>query len=350
MHHTGEAHGAINPSELQALGLDPKDITDFSSNCNPYGCPPAAREQLAQLEPTGYPDPNASALKQRLADLNHCPSDAILLGNGAAELIWCLARAYTGPGRAVMQLGPTFGEYRAAAEAVGAEVIDYRLQAPDFTLDVDHFCQHIRKAQPALLFVCQPNNPTGRLLSASALDQIIQATQEAGTHLVLDQAYLWFAGQPPFGNDYPSHVIGLRSLTKDLGLAGLRLGYLHAHPDIITTVKAQQPPWTVNTAAQTCGLAALNSLDWVNDTIARSRQTAAEFFEALKHQGWEVADTDTHFALIRVGDAAQLRRQLLLEHRLQVRDCQSFGLPAYIRVAAQGVGENRGLLEALGRV
>lgn len=347
MKHLGEAHGAINPGELRGLGIDPAEVVDFSTNCNPFGCVPAVLEHLSQLQVTHYPDPESSSLNLRLAELNGCDSQAILIGNGAAELIWCLARAYAGPGRAVMQLGPTFGEYAAAAAVVGAELIDYRLEAPDFSLDCDHFCQQLRKNRPGLLFVCQPNNPTGRLLSQAVLESIIEAARDAGTLLVLDQAYLWFAGQQPFGNDYPAHVVGLRSLTKDLGIAGLRLGYLCATPDVVASIKAQQPPWTVNCAAQDCGLVALDNLDWVEDTVVRSRKIAPDFFTALRQQGLNVVDTRTHFALVHVGNGAKLRRHLLLEHRIQVRDCQSFGLPEYIRVAAQEEWKNRQLLEVL---
>jgi histidinol-phosphate aminotransferase len=342
-----EAHGALNPSELHLLGLKADQILDFSANCTPFGPSKKVALSLQKINLAAYPDPQCSALVNRLAVLNGCDHNTLLVGNGAAQLIWLIVAALADPARPVLQLSPTFGEYLSASRAQGIRAEEFRLLAPHFELDVQAFCHHIEQCKPSLVFVCQPNNPTGRLLSEAQLQSIIEACAVNNCYLVIDEAYLWFANKEPFYAGMPKHVLCLRSLTKDLGIASLRLGYVLADADLIDRIAAKQPPWSVNGVAQACGLAALDDLQWTRSCIKKTQQLSIDLFDELRGLGYKLLKSDTHFTLIRVSDAGKLRQKLLLEKHIQVRDCSSFALPDYIRIATRQKGENEKLVDAL---
>jgi histidinol-phosphate/aromatic aminotransferase/cobyric acid decarboxylase-like protein len=143
-------------------------------------------------------------------------------------------------------------------------------------------------------------------------------------------------------------MIIIRSLTKDHGLAGLRLGYAIARPEYIEILRAVQPPWSVNSLAQVAGVAALQPdvSTWRRQSLAQLHHHAADLWNSLSQMGFRVLPTSTTYALVEVDHAAILRRSLLA-HGLLVRDCTSFGLPAYIRIAARLPEENERLLAAL---
>ncbi|MGC8782544.1 MAG: pyridoxal phosphate-dependent aminotransferase, partial [Anaerolineae bacterium] len=205
----------------------------------------------------------------------------------------------------------------------------------------------IAAARPRLIWLCNPNNPTGAYLSAEEVAALLSAAPDA--LWVLDEAYRPFVADP-----WPSvpliergNVALLRSLTKDCALPGVRLGYLLAAPDVIGRAAAGQPPWSVSAAAIACGLAALNGADHVAATTAALRAEAIRLADRLRAQGWRVLPSATHFMLIEVGDAAAVRAALLRRHRIQVRNCASFGLPTFIRVAARRPEENDRLMAAM---
>jgi histidinol-phosphate/aromatic aminotransferase/cobyric acid decarboxylase-like protein len=166
---------------------------------------------------------------------------------------------------------------------------------------------------------------------------------------VLDEAYRPFAAEP-----WPStplielgNVVLLRSLTKDNALPGVRLGYLVASPEVVRCCAAAQPPWSVSAPAIACGLAALRDSAHVATTTAALHEEAKRLAGCLTAQGWRVLPSATHFMLVEVGDAAGVRAALLRHHRIQVRNCASFGLAGFIRIAARLPAENDRLVEAM---
>lgn len=362
-----EPHGGPDYGELAALGLRPEDVLDFSASTNAFGPPPGVHEALAACDLTRYPDRAASPLREALAARDGLPADCVLVGNGAAGLIWALALAWLRPGDRAFVVGPTFGEYAAASRLARAEVVEWdglwsaatgrRFSSPS----VEHkepkrrlaaaiqkeLAEAIAAARPRLVWLCNPNNPTGAYLSAAGVAALLPAAPDA--LWVLDEAYRPFVADP-----WPSipliergNVVLLRSLTKDCALPGVRLGYLLGTADVIARVAAAQPPWSVSAAAIACGLAALRDPDHVARTTAALRAEAARLADRLRAQGWRVLPSATHFMLIEVGDAAAVRATLLREHRIQVRNCASFGLPTFIRVAARRPEENERLIEAM---
>jgi histidinol-phosphate/aromatic aminotransferase/cobyric acid decarboxylase-like protein len=270
------------------------------------------------------------------------------VGNGAAGLIWALALAWLRPGDVVLVAGPTFGEYAAASRLMAATVVEWRADpAADFRPDVDALAQTLAASRPRLVWLCNPNNPTGAYLGAEAISALLAAAPAA--LWVLDEAYRPFAAQPWPGTSLleRGNVVLLRSLTKDCALPGVRLGYLLAAPDAAARCAAAQPPWSVSAAALACGLAALRGGEHVARTTSALRDEAGRLAAGLREQGWRVLPSATHFMLVEVGDAAALRGRLLREHRIQVRNCASFGLPGFVRVAARRPEENDRLLAAM---
>jgi len=336
-------HGALNYAELAKLGITPSEVIDFSSNCNPWGPPPAVIAALRAISPAAlarYPDRECLALREKLAHLHEIDRSQIAVGNGSAEIIWGVARAFLKKDDHVVILGPTFGEYTAASAACGAQVttIDaYRSQTSYLEGPSD----------AKLVWLCNPNNPTGHLWTANQLTQVRDHYRDA--ILIIDEAYLPFV---PDGQASPPNqrTMILRSLTKDFGMAGIRLGYLLAIPRYITQVKALLPPWSVSATAQEAGLAALAALTWRKQTLADVWQASLTLRNALRAQGWRFDDKRDKravpFFLLHAGNGAALRANLL-QKGLIVRDCASFGLPEWVRIAPQRPEQNAKLIVAM---
>ncbi len=345
---TPENHGALNPRELKRLGLAFDQITDFSSNCLPYPAAPAVYEALKTVDFSRYPDPNADAACQRLAHIHQVEREAILLGNGASQMIWCLVQALTQPEQTVMAISPSFGEYLSAPKALGRKTLSVSvnpLVSPDLSAAKAAISQH----RPSLFFLCQPNNPTGRLWPPDQLRSFADFCRNLNCQLVIDFAYLAFTENQ---NSVPQTdgVINLFSLTKDLAIPGLRLGYILATPEQTRKVKQVMPPWSVGAHAQAAACAALSpsALAYTRQKITKTKTQAQLFHQALANHQWQGLPSDTHFWLFQCHRhlGAEYRHILLNEYHIQVRNCASFGLPDYIRIATQMPEQNQKLILA----
>ncbi len=339
-------HGGFDYAELGRLGLGPDDVLDFSVNSNPFGPPPGVREVWAHVALDRYPDRACLALRAALTERNACPMAQVWVGNGTSELIWLLGLAYLRPGDSVVVVGPTYGEYAVAGKLMQARVETFAARQEDgFRPTVGALEPVLRDARPRLTFLCNPNNPTGVYLQRATVETLVAANPDG--LLVLDEAYAAFVADRWDATPLleTGRVAVLRSMTKDYALAGLRLGYLLACAGIVEAVRRVQPPWSVNAVAQAAGLAALRSGTYRQDTLAETRQAALELRQALLVLGLRVRPSDTHFSLVQVGDASRTRADLL-RRGILVRDCTSFGLPAFVRVATRRPGENRRLIAA----
>ena len=341
-----EAHGGIDPGELKALGIAPDNLVDFSVNSNPFGPAPNVLEALRGVDVSAYPDRQCSQLCDLLAAHNHVGRDEVLVGNGTAEIIYLILHALVKAGDKVLIIGPTFGEYRRAAEAVGANVREVRAQALDFQPPLDAALAIIQKEGPRLVFLCNPNNPSGKYLPSRLVHDFLQAIPD-GTLVVLDEAYRAFIDGSFFSALPNPNCIVLRSMTKDFALAGLRLGYALASAQIIRKMQPFQPAWSVNAMAQAAGCTALNELAYYRQSLHELMHLRIGFFAAICETGFPVVEGQTHFGLIHCEKPAREIRMRLLRKGIQVRDCTSFGLPEFIRVSTRLPHENRLLLQAL---
>ncbi len=343
-------HGGLDLQELRSLGIDPARVLDFSASVSPLGTPPEVRAAIAGVDPSTYPDRECLALRKALAGHHRVEPEQILVGNGSTELIHLVARAFLTPEKRAFTFSPTFGEYAAGAEAQGATVLlAWAPEKASFAWDIQAALRDIHRTAPALTFLCNPNNPTGVMLGSGDVLAIAQAARPG--RLLIDEAYASLAESswdtlPLLAED---NVILLHSMTKDFGLAGVRLGYMLASPDIIGRVKRWQYSWSVSAIAQAAGFAALQCQGHVEasrNSITKGRRLLQQELPKL---GLYPLPSPTNFLLVKVGNVAALRLELLRRYML-VRDCASFGLPEHIRISVRRPEECQRLVGALQEV
>jgi histidinol-phosphate aminotransferase len=341
-----EDHGGINPQELSRLGVSVKDLVDFSVNSNPLGPSPRVLNAIRSVDISSYPDKECLELREYLAQACQVSTQNVLVGNGTAELIWLISQALLKPGDKVLIVGPTFGEYRRAAEMMGAQIGEIRAEAPQFTPPLEDIITKVIQEKPRLVFLCNPNNPTGQYLKPWDIGKLLDA---CGTHttLILDEAYKAFVDGQFFDGLPAGNCLVLRSMTKDFSLAGLRLGYVLAVPNFIERLRNFQPAWSVNGLAQAAGVAAISDLDYYRQTLLDLRQLSGDFHAQIKDRGFTLINSRVHFAIIDLNRSAKELRTQLFRHSVQVRDCTSFGLPQYMRISTRLSGENQKLFDAL---
>jgi len=279
-----------------------------------------------------YPEPDAAMLRNRYAEAAALDPRQVLAGNGSTEMLYLICRAFAGQSGTALIVGPTFGEYRAAAEAAGMTVREVRAGPPEFALPEVALCKAIQELRPRLVFLCNPNNPTGLLAPRTVLSRIHCVVVDAGGFLVLDEAYMDFAWPRDERMQPAPGLAVVRSLTKLHAVPGLRLGFLAAEPAVIAAVERLQPCWSVSAPAVAAGLQALKEQAFADESRQRVAATRARIQDALSAAGIPTGPSSANFVLVRAGDAPRVR-QALLRRGWVVRDCSSFGLPAYVRVA-----------------
>ena len=341
-------HGGLSVTELESLSLDQRDVLDFSASINPLGPSPTALEAIGHVNLAAYPDPDCTRLRQALAEENDVGPECIVAGNGSTELIHLLARASLGAGDNAAIFGPTFSEYEAACRMQSVNPAMILPIDSSFEWDTTQAVEAIVRLRPRIVFLCNPNNPTGTYLGEHDVTDIARTLDGLGL-LVVDEAYVSFADAR--WNSLPllsmHNVAILRSMTKDYALTGLRLGYLLSSAEIANRVRRFQYSWSVNSLAQVAGLSALDDPEYV----VKGREVVREGKEYLRNTarsiGVECPESAANFLLMRIGRATEVRRKLLLEHGVCVRDCTSFGLPDHIRIGVRTMDDNRVLGEAL---
>lgn len=342
-------HGALDFGELERLELRPDDVLDFSVNSNPYGPSPKISDALATIPLDRYPDREALALRRALADLLGVELDRILVGNGTAELLWLVALAFLERGDRVLVIGPTFGEYERCARLMGAQVETWQAaEERGFAVEPEQVAERLSRIEPRLVFLCNPNNPTGTIVPGRLIAS--WAVRHSRCLFVVDEAYLGFAPGLRSALDLGAdNVIVLRSMTKDYGLAGLRLGYAVGHQKVIAALARARPPWNVNALAQAAGVIALEDQGHLRRSLRALALAKEELWRGLKAVGLAPLPSATHFFLVPVRDGAAFR-EVLLRRGILVRDCASFGLPAYVRIASRRPEENARLLTTIREV
>jgi histidinol-phosphate aminotransferase len=340
-------HGGLDYTELENLGIVPDEVIDFSSNLNPFIPLIEMRDIEDRIAINRYPDPESVALRQMIAAKLGLSIENIIAGNGSTELIRLAATAYLGAGDRALIVEPTYGEYRIACGIAGARIVSQTLsETIGFEMDVYNTVRLIKGNKPKVIFLCNPNNPTGYYLDRERFKQILKAAPDS--LIVLDEAYISFVDHAWSSFDFigAGNLLVVRSMTKDYALAGLRLGYSVAGSEIIEVLSRICPPWNVNAAAQAAGIVALENEEALQGSLKVVLAGKSYLVEELDKSGFRCLPSKTNFFLVRVGDAAEFRRKLLKKSIL-IRDCTSFGLPGYIRIAAGTMENNRKLVAVL---
>lgn len=340
-------HGGLHDAELEALGLGPEDVVDWSSSTNPYGPAPVVLRALQEAAIGRYPDSSGRRARQALSATLGVERDALVLGNGAAELLWSLARAWLAPGRRALMVEPTFSEFGAAARAAGAELCEWRSQPDDgFRVDLDAVAERARAVGASVVYLCAPNTPTGGSVAADSIASFARAQAEVS--IVLDQSFLSLSERHADASvRLPDNVAVVRSLTKDHGIPGVRVGYLIARPELCAAIEAGRPAWSTSAFAQAAAIACCQCAEFVRESRERLLADRCALERELAELGVACFPSVTPFLIARVPQVAALRARLLERHRIVVRDCASFGLPGFMRLGAKPPAARERLLAAL---
>ncbi len=352
-------HGGNVELLAPQYGFDVDEVIDFSANINPYGPPPELKRVLDESwkEISRYPDPQSSGLRKALAEHHGVEMENITVGNGASELIYWISRLFSFP-KAVV-LSPAFTEYAVAVSLAGGQV---RYVLSDEENDFRHefslenlMCLDL----PNLVFVGNPNNPTGNSYASSTIQHWIERQLKVSpdTVFVIDESFLPFVGRETEFSLIPfaavnAKVIILRSMTKIFSIPGLRLGYSIAHPDLTLKLSALMPTWRVNILAQRCGEVLFNNSIFLNNSVSALIKSREELTRALMDiQQLKVFGSSANFLLLKLlseQPEAGVLVDKLARGGLVTRLCDDFrGLEKgrFLRIAVRKPDENERLVK-----
>ena len=323
---------------MRSLGFGSEELLDYSQNINPLGTPPAAFEaaRRALYEESGrYPDLDYTELREALAGYLGTSPVKVVPTNGGAEALFLAARA-AGPGKALV-LEPTFSEYAAAARAAGRGVVRRvaRRREDGFRLDptaVEDL------AGISVVFLCNPNNPTGDSLDRGEVLEVAHRVREGGAVLIVDEAFADFAPEIGVAAEVDEGLCVARSFTKFFAIPGLRLGCLVCAD--AARVQALQPSWSVNAVASAAGISAAGDVGFAEASVAEVERLREELYASLGAlPGIEPFPGAANFLLVRGPEGLPER---LARRGVLVRGCDPFvGLgPGYFRVAVRTKAEN----------
>ena len=331
-----------------------QDALDLSANVSPLGLPEGVAKAITAALATAdrYPDPLCRALRAKLAVHEKVPMEHILCGNGAADLIFRLV--WAAKPRTALLPAPTFAEYAAALESVGCEVKRETLHEADDFAVTEVFVQAVNQSID-LVFLCQPNNPTGQITPPELVQRLVRRCADCGAVLVVDECFLDFLQQrdaltaKPLLQTAPNLVI-LKAFTKLYAMAGVRLGYaLCSNTALLAKMQAAGQPWGVSSLAQAAGAAALRETayaDAVRALIADQRPRLAAGLRAL---GLQVIEGSANYLLFR---APETLGAALQQRGVCLRSCGNYpGLSAgWYRTAVRTAPENEQLLQTMREV
>ena len=353
-------HGGNVYAASRRTGIPPEEIIDFSASINPLGIPegalPLIKGDTRRL--THYPEPYAEGLCARIAARLGVGPESVICGNGSTELIYLVPRALR-PSK-VLITAPTFGEYeRACRNAGAADVVSLPLESNrNFDVRPGVFIEAMagnagRTKACDTAFLCNPNNPTGRLVEKAGVLEIAAAAQELGCYLVVDEAFIDFCPAESVEAETARNpfLVVLRSMTKFYALSGLRIGYGVLHPDVAARVMAHKEPWTVNAIAQVAGAAVLEDGTFEEASLAAMEREKAYLEAGLTAIGIPFVPSHANYYLLKVGRSGEIAAEM--EKRgILVRDCASFaGLDgSYLRVAVRTRQENERFLREMADV
>ena len=331
-------------------------IVDFSANINPMGLPASVRQALCDAMDTFscYPDPLCRELTAEIAKSEQVAPASVLCANGAADLIFRVAWAMRP--RSALIIQPTFSEYEQALTACGCRVEHYQLSGEnDFRL-TGQVLDHIH-SQTDIVFLCNPNNPTGQLTDQSLLERILVRCAACGTLLVVDECFRDFLDQPQENTmtswvaSFPNLLI-LRAFTKHYAMAGLRLGYcLCGNPPLLERMAQCGQPWGVSIPAQVAGVAALRDTEYLQKSRELIAAERAYLKESLTGLGLRVIGSQANYLFFSAKEAldGQDLAAALEGYGILIRSCANYrGLDgSYYRIAVKSHPDNEKLVAAL---
>jgi len=326
-------------------------VIKLDANENPYGCPREILEKV--LREAGeqafnrYPDPLASRLREKLAEYTGLPADCILAGNGSDELILTLLLTFASGGK-VLICAPTFSMYEVHSKVAAAEPVMI-CRRSDFSVDIDEVIEKARSFRSKIVFLCSPNNPTGNETPAKDIERLARNLEKANCLLVVDEAYAEFGEEAclPLVGRCPSLVV-LRTFSKAFGLAGLRVGYLAAHPLVVKELIRVKQPYNLNAFSQAVAENILNNISIFKSRIKQICSERNKLFEEMKKiSGVDVYPSKANFIMFKTSIPSGCVYRDLLDRGILVRDVSGPALENCLRVSVGHPEENRVFVDEL---
>lgn len=341
------------PVEELERELGISDIIKLASNENPLGPSPKvlAAIQRALPELTRYPDGNGFRLKQALARKHGVDPAQITLGNGSNDVLDIIGRAFADERAEVIFSEHAFAVYGIVTQAVGARAVE--VKAVNYGHDLNAMAAVVTDAT-RLIFLANPNNPTGTWFSADELEAFLKAVPER-VLVVLDEAYIEYATEEGFVDGmtylprFPNLIVS-RTFSKAYGLAALRVGYAVSHPQVADVLNRVRQPFNVNSLGLVAAEAALEDEDYVREAASLNRRGMAQLEAGLKQLGLSWIPSLGNFLCVDMGCEAAPLFQALLRKGVIVRPVANYGLPRHLRVTIGTERENERFLKALADV
>ncbi len=329
------------------LGIDPAEIVKLASNENPLGPSPKAVRAMRAAMPNAhlYPDGSGFYLCQAIATKLGLKPENVILGNGSNEVIEFLGHAFLNPGDDVITCRYAFIVYKLLATAFNVRTIE--TPSPDYQQNLEATLEAITP-KTRVIFIPNPNNPTGTLVSQCAIDRFMSRVPQAIV-VVFDEAYFEFLDEPPDTLRFVRsgrNVVVLRTFSKIHGLAGLRIGYAVAPPEMIQVLHKTRQPFNVNSIAHAGALAALNDEAHLRKTKRVVDKGRAYLQEKLAGLRIPFVPAVANFLMVNVGDGCAVFEKLL-RRKIIVRPLKGYGLHEWVRVSVGSMEQNEKLIAAL---
>ena len=339
-------------SELQRE-LNLTRVSKLASNENPLGCSPKVQQAIQNLlaDVARYPDGSAFELKQALAKHLSLTEQQIAIGNGSNELLELVARIFAGIGDEIIYSEYAFAVYPISAQVVGAKGIC--VAAREWEHDLTAMLDAIT-AKTKVIYIANPNNPTGTLITRFEWDNFIQKVPEKVV-IVLDEAYFEYVEDDKTinGLDYlASHpnLLVSRTFSKAYGLASLRIGYILGCEEIISYIEKVRTPFNVNQFAQTSAIIALNDQVFVKQSIELNNQGMKQLTDFFENKKLSYIPSSGNFICVNVGEQASNINQQLLKMGVIVRSVANYNMDNFLRISIGTTKENNHFIEALNKI
>ena len=336
------------------IGNEKREVIDFSANINPLGLCEGVKNALYESMSMvhNYPDPNQRKLKEAIAENENINKEWIVCGNGAADIIFRLVYAKK-PGKSLV-LAPTFSEYEEALKTVGCEVVYYQLKEKDkFEVQVDIL--EMIDSTLDMVWVCNPNNPTGKTIDINILTKILTNCEKNDVLLVVDECFndfIYNSQKYTLKNKLHSpNLFILKAFTKIYAVPGIRLGYGMASSSIIKSIEKVGQTWSVSSIAQHVGVEAVKEKEYVQKTIEVIQKQRIYLTEELRNIGFKVYSSRTNYILFKNPYKIDLKKELE-SYNILIRSCGNYrGLDqTYYRIAIRLYKENQKLIYALKKI
>lgn len=329
------------------------EIIMLAANENPLGTSPKAKEMMQQMISNVYmyPEGSSFALREKIAANYGINDNMVILGNGADNILFMIAQAFVNQGDEVIIGDPTFSVYETTTLIMGGNVVKVPLK--DFTYDLSALAERITD-KTKLIFVCNPNNPTGTIVSEEEVAKFMDVVPK-DCIVVFDEAYLEYVDSSDFPKtikyvNEQRNVLIVRTLSKVYGLAGLRVGYAVGPEYLIHVLRKVVEPFPVNRMAQAGALGALDDNEFLETVLSVTKEGKEYLIKEFTKLGMAYAPSQTNFVFVDLGVDAQEVAKELLKEGIIIRPGNIWDLPTFARITIGTLKQNEKLIQALTKI